>query len=124
MNALFAFDDPAAARRVRERLLGLGMDADDVSLHAPSPNPNARLVDAADELVTGGLTRTLQHLLEGLFDAEAVDQDASGYMQTLQRGGAVLHVRAATEQQQGAVDAVLRDSGCARRTGWSERSTG
>jgi len=119
MNALFAFDDPAAARRVRERLLGLGFAEDDLTLHAPDPNPDARIVDAADELVTGGMGRNLQHLLEGLFEAEAVDQDASAFHQTLQQGGAVLQVHAATAQAKDAVDAVLRDSGFSRRTAWS-----
>lgn len=119
MHALFGFDDPAAGRRVRERLIELGLPERDVTLHAPNPNPDARLVDAADELVTGGLVRNVQHLLEGLFDGESVARDTSAYSQTLQRGGAVLHVRAATQRQAADVDAAVNTIGCSRRTDWS-----
>lgn len=119
MDALFGFDDPATGRRVRERLIELGLPERDVTLHAPNPNPDARLVDAADELVTGGLVRSFQRLLEGLFDGESVARDTSAYGETLQRGGAVLHVRAATQRQVVDVDAAVTTIGCSRRTGWS-----
>lgn len=120
MNALFAFDDPAAARRVHDRLLALGWPEDDLVLQGDATRPHGEAVSEADELATGGMVRSLQHLLQGLFDGDAVEQDTSAYTQTLQRGGAVLRVRAATPAQQERVDAAVRDAGCTRRTGWSE----
>lgn len=119
MDALFAFDDPAAAHRVRDRLLGLGWAEKDVAMHGDATRPLGREIADADEmLVSGGLLRNIQHLLEGVFDGDAVEQDASPFTETLQRGGAVLRVHAATPTLQATVDDAVREAGCTRRTGW------
>jgi len=117
-NALFAFDDPAAARRVHDRLIAEGLPETTVAVQGPGGPASGQLGDEVDELATGGMVRSLQHLLEGLFDGDSVDQDASPYAHTLQSGGAVLRVRDASPAQQAAVDAAIQSSGCSRRTDW------
>lgn len=118
-NALFAFDDPEAARSVVARLVEAGVPESVASLQGPSGPETGKMSDEADELVTGGMVRSLQHLIEGLFDGETVDQDASPYAHTLQSGGAVLRVRDASPAQQAEVDAAIQAIGCTQRTEWS-----
>lgn len=118
-HALFAFDDATAARRVHERLIAEGLPETMLALQGPGGPTSGKLADEIDELATGGMVRSLQHLLEGLFDGESVDQDASPYAHTLQSGGAVLRVRDASPGQQAAVDAAVLAIGCSHRTDWS-----
>lgn len=118
-TALFAFDDPAAGRQAHAHLRGAGLPESALVLHAPDPREGAKLVDTADELVTGGMLRSLQHLLEGLFDGEAAQQDASAFTETAQRGGAVLRVAVATRALQDTVERVVETIGCSRRTAWN-----
>lgn len=121
-NALFAFDNPAVARRVHDRLIAAGLPEATLKLKGlggPASGPHA---NGVDDLATGGMVGSLHHLLQGLFDGAPVARDAGPEATARRSAGAVLRVRGASPGQQAAIDAAILAVGCSRRTDWSPTS--
>ena len=117
-NALFAFDDPQLAQAAVQHLLALGLPADSVVLHQDVPGAHQRGLENADELVTGGLLHNLVDLFKGTMDWGASPHDAAPYAETIRRGGAVVSVDAAGDDERLAADRAMTSSSFAQRTDW------
>jgi len=117
INALFAYEDVAAAQRAAQRV-GAQLSPQAVMLHAK--NVNGRWVEKADEaVISGGLLSTLYDLFQGIFEWSESPHDASHYEETVRRGGGVVSVNVQTPDEQARVDQAMQGTGFDQRTDWS-----
>lgn len=119
-HALFAFQDPSAARTAMERLIERGVVPEDVSFHGRERGPSEHLASEADELATGGFVRSFLDLFEGIFEWDSETGGANGFTQLIQQGGAVLGVRSQNAAEQAKVEEVMAASEPDRRTPWQD----
>lgn len=119
-HALFAFNDPAAARRAMDRLIERGVVPADVSFHGRERGTSDDLASEADELATGGFVRSFLDLFEGLFEWDGEAGGAQGFTQLIQRGGAVLGVRSQSQAEQAKVEEVMTMAAPDHRTAWQD----
>lgn len=117
-HALFAFHDPAAARRAMDRLIERGVVPADVSFHGRERGPSDDLASEADELATGGFVRSFLDLFEGVFEWDNETGGAQGFTQLIQQGGAVLGVRSQSQAERAKVEEVMSLAAPDRRTAW------
>ena len=116
-EALFCFDDSAAARQAAEQV-ARSLPPRSVTLHARHLGADERLRRKVDEAVSGGLLSNLYDLVDGLMDWGNTPPDAGDYEQTISSGGAVVRVRADSEQAEGLVDDVMAGFVVGRRSSW------
>jgi hypothetical protein len=121
-NALFAFENPEAGRRAVDHLLAAGLRPDAVHLHVHDVPPLESKPRLVDEQVTGGLLTNLADLFQGLFDWGDSPHDAASFEETYRRGGAVVSVDAASDQEEATTEQVMRQEPCDRHTDWSRPS--
>jgi hypothetical protein len=76
------------------------------------------VVEQTDEQITGGVLTNLYNLFQGVFDWGNSPHDASAYEAVVNRGGAVLEIRADT-QERDAIDSVVGIM-CDQRTEWRD----
>jgi hypothetical protein len=120
-RALFAFDDGAAARRIARQLIEAhGLPPGAARLHPHRETPNERLVDNADELVSGGLLGNLYELFEGVLAWDTDPDDAAAYAEAVHRGGAVVRVELPAGPLRHRVVEAMERAGCRRHTRWSD----
>jgi hypothetical protein len=118
-NALFAFQDLAAAERAAASMASR-LPPNAVTLHAKRGGESvATIVD--EVAVSGGMLRNLYDLFQGVFEWGASPHDASHYEETVRKGGAVISVDANTAEERAAVDEIAADSDVEQRTDWSDR---
>jgi hypothetical protein len=120
-NALFAFQDLAAAERAAASMASR-LPRNAVTLHAKRGTPGESVATVVDEVaVSGGMLRNLYDLFQGVFEWGASPHDASHYEETVRKGGAVISVDANTAEECAAVDEIAAASGVEQRTDWSDR---
>lgn len=122
VNALFSYENVAAAQRAARRLAAK-LPPKSVVLHAKDAPANDTLLDQADEAVSGGLFRNVFDLFQGVFEWGESPHEASDYEETVRNGGAVVSVDASTTEEQALVDRAMQDTGFAQRTDWRTPAT-
>lgn len=121
-NALFAFEDRAAGQYAARRLIDKGLPADAVQVHIHDAYAGKAAADV-DEVATGGFVGNLMNLFHGIFDWGSSPHEASAYAETVNRGGAVVSVDAASDSERAMVDGVMLDAPCSQRTDWDSGPT-
>jgi hypothetical protein len=117
-TALFAFEQPAPARRAAERLQSCGLAAGAVRLHLPAESPGDRAAAAVDEQATGGLLTNVAGLFGAVFEWGDLPIDSSAYAATVRRGGAVVSVEAGSLAERAEIDTVMGQAQPALRSEW------
>lgn len=119
-QALYSFDDAAAARAFAERVRALGVPDDGVTLHTDKASgaPGDPHVGVVDELVTGGVVGNLLDLSQGVFDWPDAGEDREAWADAVRAGGAVVSVRSDDAEEQRRVDELAVSAGRRRHTGW------
>jgi len=104
-----------------DHLLDAGPPSDSIALYRHVPGPHEQGLENADELVTGGLLYNLVNLFQGAMDWGASPHDAPPYAEAIRRGGAVVSINAAIDDERLATERAMALSSCAQRTDWKER---
>jgi hypothetical protein len=117
-TALFAFDQPAAARRAAERLQHCGLPNDAVRLHLPKTSPGEQAAAAIDEQATGGLLTNVFGLFGELLEWGSLPIDASPFAAIVRRGGALVSVATASPTERSQVDAAINEAEPSLRSAW------
>ena len=123
-NALFAFEDCVAGQGAAEELVRRGLPQAAVQTHYDSAKRPGHSGEAIDEQITGGLITNLLDLFRGVIEWGQSPHDASAFEETIRRGGAVISVDAASEQEQQLAESVMDAAHCDRRSGWSAAPVG
>jgi hypothetical protein len=89
-----------------------------VKAHHRASGVRGGVVEQTDEQITGGVLSNLYNLFQGVFDWGNSPHDASAYEAVVNRGGAVLEIRADT-QERDAIDSVVGIM-CDQRTEWRD----
>jgi hypothetical protein len=116
-NALFGFEQRAAAQNAVDRLLKEGFSPSAVQLHVDD-DPNREVAEEVDELVTGGFVGNFLALFQGIFEWGKTN-DAAAYAEIVRHGGAVVSVDARSDAERAKVDKIMLEASCGRRTDWS-----
>ena len=123
-TSLFAFDEPAQARRAVAALHERGVPADAVQLHLPKDSPGDQATAAADEQLTGGLVTNVLGLFGEMFEWGSLPIDASPYAAIVRRGGAVVSIDAGSHTGPGpdSIDEVMTGHSPTLSSGWFEHA--
>ena len=117
-TALFAFDQPATAKRAAQQLQACSLPGAAVRLHLPKMSPGEKAAAALDEQATGGLLTNLFGLFGELLEWGSLPIDTSPYVALVRRGGALISVATASDAERACVEAAMAEALPALRSAW------